>query len=216
MRETQVPLTDFTISDSAIHAVGSSFAHLLSQSGAECTEFESRSAPDAFGKPRPGYGGMSAAAFDRVSANRLSVTPNLKLVKAVALAKRVVAVSDVAAGIMCPGVRKRVGLDFDALRIANSDVVMVSLASSEHTGPDSDFSYAPLLGLWGGPVWMCGYSGVPPVEMRHVLDHSARMHVAPVTVTAPSSAATDCSSPTYLQDARWRWRRSGTLHPCHA
>jgi crotonobetainyl-CoA:carnitine CoA-transferase CaiB-like acyl-CoA transferase len=185
MKQLLAPLAGVRIADFTIHAAGPFCTHLLSQLGAECIKIESRTRPDAFRKPHAVYGRMQAATFDQVSANKLSVRLNLKQPEAVALAKRIVALSDVAAESFRPGVMKRLGLDFDALREARPDIVLLSLSSCGQSGPDSHFAgYAPLFGAWGGLGWMTGYADGPPVEMRHVMDHSAGVHAALATIAA--------------------------------
>lgn len=185
MKPLRTPLAGLRVADFTIHAAGPFCTHLLAQMGAECIKIESRTRPDAFRKPHAVYGRMQAATFDQVSANKLSVRLNLKLPEAVALAKRLVAVSDVTAESFRPGVMKRLGLDFEALAQVRPDLVMLSLSSSGQSGPDSHFAgYAPLFGAWGGLGWMSGYSDGPPVEMRHVMDHSAGMHAALATLAA--------------------------------
>ncbi|MBB5214299.1 CaiB/BaiF CoA transferase family protein [Parapusillimonas granuli] len=175
----RAPLHGVRIADFTIHAAGPFCTHLWSQLGAECIKIESQTRLDAFRKPHAVYGRMSAATFDQVSANKLSVRLNLKQPEAVALAKRLVSVSDVAAESFRPGVMKRLGLDFDALKEAKPDIVLLSLSSCGQDGPDSHFAgYAPLFGAWGGLGWMSGYSDGPPVEMRHVMDHAAGTHAA--------------------------------------
>ena len=157
----------------------------MSQLGAECIKIESRTRPDAFRKPHAVYGRMTAATFDQVSANKLSVRLNLKSPEAVELAKRLVSVSDVTAESFRKGVMERLGLGFDVLREARRDIVLLSLSSCGQDGPDSHFAgYAPLFGAWGGLGWMSGYGDGPPVEMRHVMDHSAGMHAAVAVVAA--------------------------------
>lgn len=185
MKPLRTPLAGLRVADFTIHAAGPFCTHLLAQMGAECIKIESRTRPDAFRKPHAVYGRMQAATFDQVSANKLSVRLNLKRPEAVALAKRLVAVSDVTAESFRPGVMKRLGLDFEALAQVRADLVMLSLSSSGQSGPDSHFAgYAPLFGAWGGLGWMSGYSDGPPVEMRHVMDHSAGMHAALATLAA--------------------------------
>ncbi len=44
--------------------------------------------------------------------------------------------------------------------------------------------YAPLFGAWGGLGWLSGYADGPPVEMRHVMDHSVGLHAAMAVVAA--------------------------------
>lgn len=185
MNSSRAPLAGVRIADFTIHAAGPFCTHLLSQLGAECIKIESRARPDAFRKPHAVYGRMSAATFDQVSANKLSVRLNLKQPEAVALARRLVGVSDIAAESFRPGVMKRLGLGFEALCEARPDLVFLSLSSCGQSGPDSNFSgYAPLFGAWGGLGWMSGYSDGPPVEMRHVMDHAAGAHAALATLAA--------------------------------
>jgi benzylsuccinate CoA-transferase BbsF subunit len=185
MSVRHAPLAGVRIADFTIHAAGPFCTHLLSQLGAECIKIESRTRPDAFRKPHAVYGRMTAATFDQVSANKLSVRLNLKQPEAVELAKKLVAISDITAESFRPGVMKRLGLGFDALCEVRPDLVMLSLSSSGQDGPDSHFAgYAPLFGAWGGLGWMSGYTDGPPVEMRHVMDHSAGLHAAVATIAA--------------------------------
>ncbi|ARM85818.1 CaiB/BaiF CoA transferase family protein [Marinobacter salarius] len=185
MSQALLPLAGVRVADFTIHAAGPFSTHVLSQLGAECIKIESLSRPDAFRKPHAVYGRMTAATFDQVSANKLSVRLNLKKPEAVDLAKRIVALSDAAAESFRPGVMGRLGLDYKSLREVKSDLVMLSLSSSGQCGPDSHFAgYAPLFGAWGGLGWMSGYTDGPPVEMRHVMDHSAGYHAVVALLAA--------------------------------
>jgi crotonobetainyl-CoA:carnitine CoA-transferase CaiB-like acyl-CoA transferase len=185
MTRVNAPLSGVRIADFTIHAAGPFCTQLLSQLGAECIKIESKTRPDAFRKPHAVYGRMTAATFDQVSVNKLSVRLNLKRPEAIELAKRLVAISDVAAESFRAGVMKRLGLGFDDLRAVKSDVILLSLSSCGQCGPDSHFAgYAPLFGAWGGLGWMTGYTDGPPVEMRHVMDHSAGAHAAAATMAA--------------------------------
>jgi crotonobetainyl-CoA:carnitine CoA-transferase CaiB-like acyl-CoA transferase len=179
------PLAGVRIADFTIHAAGPFGTHLLSQLGAECIKIESATRLDAFRKPHPVYGRMSAATFDQVSSNKLSVRLNLKSPEGVALARRLVAISDVAAQSFRAGVMTRLGLGFDDLRRVKPDIVLLSLSSCGQSGPDSHFAgYAPMFAAWGGLGWMSGYTDGPPVEMRHVMDHAAGAHAALAIVAA--------------------------------
>ncbi len=185
MKIAPAPLSGIRIADFTIHAAGPYCTHILSQLGAECIKIESQSRLDAFRKPHAVYGRMSAATFDQVSSNKLSVRLNLKKAEAVALAKQLVSISDIAAESFRPGVMRRLGLDFESLCEVKEDLVYVSLSSCGQSGPDSHFAgYAPLFGAWGGLGWMTGYSDGPPVEMRHVMDHAAGLHAALATTAA--------------------------------
>ncbi|HEV7448675.1 MAG TPA: CoA transferase, partial [Steroidobacteraceae bacterium] len=86
MSRANAPLSGVRIADFTIHAAGPFCTQLLSQLGAECIKIESKTRPDAFRKPHAVYGRMSAATFDQVSVNKLSVRLNLKRPEAVVLA----------------------------------------------------------------------------------------------------------------------------------
>jgi len=173
------PLTGIRIADFTVHNAGPFCTHLLSQLGAEIIKIESAMRPDAFRKPHPVYGRMGPATFDQVASTKLSVRINLKKPEGIALAKRIVAVSDVATESFRPKVMERLGLGYDALRAVKPDLVMLSVSSCGQEGPDSHFAgYAPLFGAWGGLGELTGYEDGPPVEIRHVMDHTVGMHAS--------------------------------------
>lgn len=179
------PLAGIRIADFTVHNAGPFSTHLLSQLGAEVIKIESAMRLDAFRKPHPVYGRMGPATFDQVASTKLSVRVNLKKPGGVALSKRLVAISDVAAESFRPGVMGRLGLGFEALREVKRDIVMLSVSSSGQSGPDSHFAgYAPLFGAWGGLGEMTGYADGPPVEMRHVMDHTVGMNAAVAVLAA--------------------------------
>jgi crotonobetainyl-CoA:carnitine CoA-transferase CaiB-like acyl-CoA transferase len=173
------PLSGVRIVDFTAHAAGPFCTHMLSQLGAECIKIESALRPDIFRKPHPVYGRMGPASFDQVASNKLSVRLNIKHPKGVALAKRLVTISDAAAESFRPGVLIRLGLGYDALRAVKSDIIVLSVSSSGQSGPDSHFAgYAPLFGAWGALGTLTGYADGPPVEIRHVMDHTVGLNAA--------------------------------------
>ena len=173
------PLAGIRIADFTVHNAGPFCTNLLSQLGAEVVKIESAMRPDAFRKPHPVYGRMGPATFDQVASTKLSVRINLKKPEGIALAKRIVAVSDVAAESFRAGVLARLGLGYEALKAARQDIILLSVCSCGQEGPDSHFAgYAPLFGAWGGLSDLTGWADGPPVEMRHVMDHTVGMHAA--------------------------------------
>lgn len=179
------PLHGIRIADFTVHNAGPFCTHLLSQLGAEVIKVESAMRPDAFRKPHPVYGRMGPATFDQVASTKLSVRINLKKPEGIDLAKKLVAASDVAAESFRPGVIGRLGLGFDALKAVKQDIIMLCVSSSGQSGPDSHFAgYAPLFGAWGGLGELTGYEDGPPVEMRHVMDHTVGMNSAVAVMAA--------------------------------
>ncbi|MGO4169676.1 CaiB/BaiF CoA transferase family protein [Novosphingobium sp. YAF33] len=179
------PLQGIRIADFTVHNAGPFCTHLLSQLGAEVIKIESAMRLDAFRKPHPVYGREGPATFDQVASNKLSVRINLKKAEGVALAKRIVAASDVASESFRPGVMDRLGLGYADLCAVREDIVMLSVSSSGQSGPDSHFAgYAPLFGAWGGLGELTGYADGPPVEIRHVMDHTVGMNAAVALMAA--------------------------------
>jgi len=179
------PLQGIRIADFTVHAAGPFCTHMLSQLGAECIKIESALRPDIFRKPHAVYGRTGPASFDQVASNKSSIRLNLKKPEGIRIARQLVAISDVAAESFRAGVMTRLGLGYDMLKGVKPDIVMVSVSSSGQTGPDSHFAgYAPLFGAWGGIGYLTGYGDGPPVEMRHVMDHSVGMNAALATVAA--------------------------------
>lgn len=179
------PLHGIRIADFTVHNAGPFCTHLLSQLGAEVIKIESAMRPDAFRKPHPVYGRMGPATFDQVASTKLSVRINLKKPEGVVLAKKLVAISDIAAESFRPGVIGRLGLGFDDLKAVKPDIIMLCVSSSGQNGPDRHFAgYAPLFGAWGGLGEMTGYADGPPVEMRHVMDHTVGMNSAVAVLAA--------------------------------
>ena len=179
------PLAGIRIADFTVHNAGPFCTHLLSQLGADVIKIESAMRPDAFRKPHPVYGRMGPATFDQVASTKRSVRINLKKAEGIALAKRIVGVSDIAAESFRPGVMGRLGLGYEALRAVKEDIVMLSISSSGQSGPDSHFAgYAPLFGAWGGLGELTGYEDGPPVEIRHVMDHTVGMNAATAVMAA--------------------------------
>ncbi|MFM5932313.1 MAG: CaiB/BaiF CoA transferase family protein [Novosphingobium sp.] len=179
------PLAGIRIADFTVHNAGPFCTNLLSQLGAEVVKVESAMRPDAFRKPHPVYGREGPATFDQVASTKLSVRINLKKAEGIALAKRLVAVSDIAAESFRAGVLERLGLGYGALREVKRDIILLSVSSCGQQGPDSHFAgYAPLFGAWGGLSDLTGFADGPPVEMRHVMDHTVGMHSAVAVMAA--------------------------------
>jgi crotonobetainyl-CoA:carnitine CoA-transferase CaiB-like acyl-CoA transferase len=179
------PLSGIRIADFTVHNAGPFCTHMFSQLGAEVIKIESAMRPDAFRKPHPVYGREGPATFDQVASTKLSVRINLKQPEGIALAKRIVGVSDAVAESFRAGVFARLGLGMEVLREVKPDIILLSVSSCGQSGPDSHFAgYAPLFGAWGGLSDLTGYADGPPVEMRHVMDHTVGMHAAVALMAA--------------------------------
>lgn len=179
------PLQGVRIADFMVHAAGPFCGHLLSLLGAECIKVETALRLDNFRKPHPVYGRMEPATFSQVASNKLSIRLNIKTARGVELAKQLVAVSDIVGECFRPGVMERLGLGYEALKAVKPDIVMVSVSACGQTGPERGYAgYAPLFGATGGLGELIGYADGPPVEVRHVMDHSVGLNTTAATLAA--------------------------------
>src|SRR4051794_78622 len=102
-----------------------------------------------------------------VSRQKKAITLNLRHPKAVEIAKRLVAISDVVTESFRPGVMDGLGLGYDALKEVKPDIIMISGSMAGSQGPYSRFSgYAPMFVALSGLGDMTGYGDGPPTQIR--------------------------------------------------
>jgi benzylsuccinate CoA-transferase BbsF subunit len=130
-------------------------------------------AEDVRGVNRAGY-------FNQYNQGKKSVGLNLKHPEGLALAKRLVAVSDVVTENFAAGVMERIGLGYDELRKIKPDIVMISFSGYGATGPARDYiAYGPVQVPMIGLAALSGYPGGGPSEVGISYgDPNAGMHAA--------------------------------------
>jgi len=109
--------------------------------------------------------------FMDANLNKLGIRLNLSQPRAVALAKKLVEVSDVVVESFRPGVMTRLGLSYEVLREVKPDIVMLSTSAAGASGPESQYAgYAPLFSAVAGLGELTGYPDGAPTEMRMTVD----------------------------------------------
>ena len=112
-----------------------------------------------FGINRSGY-------FNQYNQGKLSLSLDLKNPRAVAIAKELVAKSDIVCENFAAGVMDRMGLGYSALREVKPDLIMIAMSGYGATGPESDFvSYGPAQVPLSGMSSLTGYRGWPPMHV---------------------------------------------------
>ena len=156
----QRPLEGLRVIDYSHFLAGPYVGRCLAALGAEVIKVESAMRPDAFRKPHPVYGREGPATFDQVASTKLSVRINLKKPEGIALARRLVAVSDIAAESFRAGVLDRLGLggSFEAVH----DLHAMDLV------PKPNASAPPACAAWSGgrPDRSGSRAGRPPALPR--------------------------------------------------
>ena len=159
-----VRVADFTASWAGPHCVS-----LLAFMGAEVIKIESEAKLDLARYYPPYKDGIEspdrAMWFAQMHRNSLSVTLNLREAKGVELAKRIVAISDIAAENFRAGVADRLGLGYEELVKVNPQVVMASLSGFGAYGPRSRWvTYGMHVSNISGLMSTVGYPESEPVS----------------------------------------------------
>ncbi len=168
------PLDGIRVLDFGWVAVGPVIGSLLAEMGAEVIKIESsrrldycrllpptppvrREQPD--GTPvAPDLDMVSM--FHNYNRGKLGITVDLRHPGAPALLRRLVARSDVVLENFSPGVLRRIGLHYEALREVRPDLVMISCSAAGQDGPWSELkTFAPSLSSLAGLEVLIGYPG---------------------------------------------------------
>ena len=139
---------------------------LLGYLGAEIIKVESRRRID---EQRVAHRAGLSENFDassnflEVNLNKRSVSINLSKPEGAALARRLVALSDVVIENMRPGVMDRLGLGYRALAQVKPDIIMASISGWGGTGPLREYTaYAPCFASFSGIGHLTGYADEEP------------------------------------------------------
>ena len=164
---SKAPLEGIRVADFCWAWAGPYGALQLAHLGAEVIRIESTTrmcptrhippwAENTPGVNRTGY-------FNQYNQGKRSLTLNLKTSEGIALAKKLVAKSDIAIENFAAGVMDKMGLGYDALRAGKPDLIMISLSGYGATGPEKGYvSYGPPQVALSGMSSLTGYRGGPP------------------------------------------------------
>ena len=146
---------------------------ILGELGAQVIKVEHALRPDNLrlsgrvirdGKVVEGPSREMSPMFHQINHGKLGITLNTKEPRAVALLKRLVAISDVVVENMSPGSMERSGLGFETLRLVNPRIVMLAMSAAGQFGPLANMrAYAPTMSSFVGMEAMVGYPGELPI-----------------------------------------------------
>ena len=134
-----VRVVDFTTTIAGPHCT-----RLLCDLGAEIVKIEP---PEGdMMRSRPPQRNGASTSFGQLNAGKKSVVLDLKSPPAVAAARRLIAAADVVVENFRPGVMRRFGLDYEALREVRRDLVYCAISGYGQTGPSAERpAYAPVI-----------------------------------------------------------------------
>jgi crotonobetainyl-CoA:carnitine CoA-transferase CaiB-like acyl-CoA transferase len=134
-----VRVLDFTTTIAGPHC-----GRLLADLGAEVIKIE---APEGdMMRTRPPLRAGASTSFGQLNAGKKSVVLDLKSPQGVEAACRLVATADVAVENFRPGVMRRFGLDYPAMREIKPDIVYCAISGYGQSGPSAELpAYAPVI-----------------------------------------------------------------------
>src|SRR6516162_3908585 len=134
-----VRVLDFTTTIAGPHCT-----RLLADLGAEVIKVE---APDGdMMRTRPPRRNGASTSFGQLNAGKKSIALDLKTPQAVEAVRRLVATADVVAENFRPGVMRRFGLDYEALKPLRPELIYCAISGYGQTGPSSQLpAYAPVI-----------------------------------------------------------------------
>ena len=162
------PLAGVRVLDLTWVLAGPYATKMLAEHGADVIKIESRHRqdPTRFApsmRLRPGAGPDDSGYFLNFNRGKRSVALNLRTGDGKRLLRELVPHCDVVIENFSPGVLARWGMDYDSLRAANPDVVLVSMAGVGQAGPWRDaVTFADTLGAMSGLTYETAEPGGAP------------------------------------------------------
>jgi formyl-CoA transferase len=162
MTSNRLPLSGYTVLDLTRARSGPTAVRQLADWGADVIKIEEPGDQDGDGGP---FDKRHGPDFQNLHRNKRSMTLNLKSPEGVAILKRLVEKADVLVENYRPGVKHRLGIDYESLRKVNPRLVYASISGFGQDGP-----YADRPGLdhvvqgMGGLMSITGLPGQGPVR----------------------------------------------------
>jgi crotonobetainyl-CoA:carnitine CoA-transferase CaiB-like acyl-CoA transferase len=166
-----LPLEGIKVLDLSRYLPGPFCTQILADFGAEVIKVEDPRGGDLGRTLTPCIEGESAR-FPTVNRNKKSITLDLKQEAGKEIFRQLVAKADVVVDQFRPGVMKKMGLDYDALKKINKGIIYCAITGYGWTGPmkdaaGHDLNYLNLAGVTG----MTGvYNGRPAMSGVQIAD----------------------------------------------
>jgi crotonobetainyl-CoA:carnitine CoA-transferase CaiB-like acyl-CoA transferase len=176
---SQQVLHDIRILDFSWVLAGPYATRILADFGAEVIKVQPllpEEAEDAFSR---GY-------YNTWNRNKLGITLNLNKGEGVAIAKKLIAISDAVVENFTPRVMANWGLDYESLKKIKPDLIMLSMSTMGSTGPQRDYAgFGPTVHAFSGMTYLTSFPGKPPMGPGYAhADHVAGLVAALAVLSA--------------------------------
>ncbi len=136
---------------------------------------------------------FSKGYYNTWNRNKLGITLSLNKPEGVAIAKRLVGISDAVVENFTPRVMANWGLDYESLRKIKSNIIMLSMSTMGSTGPWRDYvGFGPTVQAFSGITYLTSFPDQPPLG----LGFSYADHVAGLMATLALLGAWECRQRT--------------------
>jgi crotonobetainyl-CoA:carnitine CoA-transferase CaiB-like acyl-CoA transferase len=168
--EVSGALSHLRVLDLGMITAGAATTQILADLGADVIKIEAASRPDPFRRwtqvssSAAGQEDLNASPpFQTVNRNKRSVALDLKHPDGRSAFLKMVAKADIVLENFRRGVIERLGIGFEELRAAKSDIILVSLSSQGSQGPEAGYkSFGSTLDALGGLMSLTGYDADTP------------------------------------------------------
>ena len=177
MSENSLPLSRFTVLDLTRVRAGPTAVRQLADWGADVIKIEP---PESIDRAQGPGGPRDGPDFQNIHRNKRGATLNLKEPEGLALFMRLVAKADVVVENYRPGVKRKLGIDYQALRRVNRRIVYASISGFGQDGPYSERpGFDQIAQGMGGLMSITGLPGQGPVRAGiPIADLSAGLYAA--------------------------------------
>ena len=143
MTGDNLPLAGIRVADFTWFGAGPIYTQVLANHGAQVIRVESQSHIDglrlAHPMPEGKYTWNVSGYFNNFNASKLSLALNMKHPKALAVALRLIAISDIVAENYTAGTLEKWGLTYEAMLAVKPDIILVREPMQGAGGPHGDF-----------------------------------------------------------------------------
>jgi len=177
MPANPLPLSRYTVLDLTRARSGPTAVRQLADWGANVIKIEEPGEQDGDGGP---FDRRHGSDFQNLHRNKRSITLNLKDPEGVAIFKRMAGKADVVVENYRPGVKHRLGIDYESLRKINPRIVYASISGFGQEGPYRDRpGLDHVVQGMGGLMSVTGLPGQGPVRAGIAIsDSSAGLYLA--------------------------------------
>lgn len=197
----KLPLEGITVLDLSRQLPGPVATQILADFGADVIKVEDTGRGDDFRHVAPMINGV-ATRHMVINRNKRGLALNLKREEGRALFLQLAAKADVVFEQFRPGVVKRLGIDYDAVRAVNPKIVYLSLSGFGQEGPYRDVvAHDPNYLSIGGILSLLGRRGEAPAMSGPQISDLAAAHMAAIGILVALRRAEQSGEGEYIDVA---------------